>query len=54
MTKDDKAMVCVCVYTSGMDWHREGWTGEAIVRSTQIRSLDVSALTIGHDAMPFM
>ena len=20
--------VCVCVYTSGMDWHREGWTGE--------------------------
>ena len=23
--------VSVCVYTSGMDWHREGWTGEAIV-----------------------
>ena len=33
MTKFDKAMVCgcVCVYTRGMDWHREGWTGEAIV-----------------------
>ena len=33
MTKFDKAMVCVCVcvYTSGMDWHREGWTDEAIV-----------------------
>ena len=29
--KFDKAMVCGCVYTSGMDWHREGWTGEAIV-----------------------
>ena len=29
--KVDKAMVCGCVYTSGMDWHREGWTGEAIV-----------------------
>ena len=23
--------VCVCVCTSEMDWHREGWTGEAIV-----------------------
>ena len=37
MTKFDKAMVCVCVfvcvYTSGMDGHREGWTGEAIVSS---------------------
>ena len=31
MTKVDKAMVCGCVYSSGMDWHREGWTGEAIV-----------------------
>ena len=31
MTKFDKAMVCGCVYSSGMDWHREGWTGEAIV-----------------------
>ena len=31
MTKVDKAMVCVCVYTRGMDWLREGWTGEAIV-----------------------
>ena len=31
---DDKSYgVCVCVflYTSGMDWHWEGWTGEAIV-----------------------
>ena len=30
---DDKTMVCVCtqVESSGMDWHREGWTGEAIV-----------------------
>ena len=26
-----KAMVSVCVYTSGMDLHREGWTGEALV-----------------------
>ena len=26
-----KAMVCVRVYTNVMDWHREGWTGEAIV-----------------------
>ena len=31
MAKFDKAMVCGCVYTSGMDWHKEGWTGEAIV-----------------------
>ena len=31
MTKVDKAMMCGSVYTSGMDWHREGWTGEAIV-----------------------
>ena len=31
MTKFDKAVMCVCVYTSGMDWHREGWTGEAKV-----------------------
>ena len=31
MTEFDKAMVCGCVYTSGMDGHREGWTGEAIV-----------------------
>ena len=31
MTKVDKAKVCGCVYTSGMDWVREGWTGEAIV-----------------------
>ena len=30
ITKVNKAMVCGCVYTSGMDWHREGWTGEAI------------------------
>ena len=30
-TKVDKAMVGGCVYTSKMDWHREGWTGEAIV-----------------------
>ena len=29
--KVGKAMVCVCLYTSGMDWHRKGWTGEAIV-----------------------
>ena len=29
--KVDKAMVCVCVYSSGMDWHREGWSGVAIV-----------------------
>ena len=26
-----KAMVWVCVYASEMDWHREGWIGEAIV-----------------------
>ena len=28
---NDKAMVCGCVYTSGIEWHREGCTGEAIV-----------------------
>ena len=30
--KVDKAMVCGCVYTSEMDWHREGWTGDAMVQ----------------------
>ena len=24
ITKVNKAMVCGCVYTSGMDWHRRG------------------------------
>ena len=39
--KVGKAMVCVCTQAE--------WTGLG-----QIMSIDVSALTIGHDAMPLM